>query len=1011
MKQRLLLALLMVFASVGLIGAQGASPSSNAVPINITIPAGSDKVTIQVKSDNGLKAAPNLFKSSDEKIPASGGENTLPYTYTIDQTSSEQTVFFENASGGSTDDWKGLEMVITGPVSSFVVSGDNGAIAKSLTSLSFVNNDGVLETLKLASVEGGIAYVPELTSLTIPAAKLKVLPYKGNKITTYSVGEQTPEMSSPISLSRNTDNSVSITSTQLGLTQEVSIESIAAEGIAATKNASGNWELKKNGVWASGTMTLKLTLSGKYEGAVINVPVSLTDVSFKLSVSKHENCDLAFQKGTASFNYETETLVAGDEITVTITPNDNNVLSSLQTEGLDWVTDRLPEEDELTYIFRVKGDVAPSISVTCVAQEEEKATVSLFTNVANDGLVHANVTTGSGSDLVSTADVGTSLTVSAKAPDGYVLDVIKVQGTEQSGLTEKDGVYTCTFTVEEGTNSVEVYFKQGAKVTTEVSGEVSGTNDEILIMAETDPVEESTTLAPETEVTITPPTAATGWKLVSVTINGEPCSNEGQSAGTYTATLSAGTNHIVATYENQAAEIKAYYFGIAAENVSITPASGLKAGDEITVETAGTLPNGVTGIEKVVINGQEDAETPFEGKAVAGDNVVIVYGKTTPTLTISGTGNVDKYVTVEDAEGNTLKNGSAVTDGSNLTITIQKVDGYTVEAYFNNTKLAIGTENTVKAAAPYSLIVNYTKEAEATVGTVTVIPQGAGSASMRKMDNNPYWAIDVTPSQGYGVLGVVANGNAAGQFFATNTYIFLYQPGANNATVYLTNKSTVTTAVEAGEDTGAPSATNVTVTTEDGKTVEANQTLEPGTQIKISATTTTGYEVKSISVNGKALTTSTTGEDTWGETTLAVGNNHVVVLYDDMKGKEFKVIAVGDDNFSSSNVTYYKEGSTTAATTSELVAGDRIEVKLNTTKTVYSVYFNNTKLSESDGVYKTGTVQAGDNYLYVFFDAQAIVKTLTVGEGVASVEVKNGTATVGEDAFLDPGTEITMVIR
>ena len=184
-----------------------------------------------------------------------------------------------------------------------------------------------------------------------------------------------------------------------------------------------------------------------------------------------------------------------------------------------------------------------------------------------------------------------------------------------------------------------------------------------------------------------------------VKVNGEDATSSGN--GSYTYSVKVGVNNIVATYENQAATIKAYYFGIPETNVSITPASGLKAGGKITVTTTGTLPNGVVGIEKVVINGTEDASSPFEGTAVAGENTVIVYGKTTPTLTISGNGNLDKYVSVKDAEGKSLKNGDAVTEGSELTITIQEVDGYTVEAYFNSKKLAIGTENKVTAEAHY----------------------------------------------------------------------------------------------------------------------------------------------------------------------------------------------------------------------------------------------------------------------------------------------------------------------
>ena len=1017
MKQRLLLALLMVFASVGLIGAQGVSPSSNAVPINITIPAGSGEVTIQVKSENGLSVPPNLFnKSSNNKqITADGGNNTLPYSYKIEQTSSEQTVFFENASG-STDAWQGLEMVITGPVSSFVISDDNGAIAESLTSLSFINNGGVLETLKLASVEGGIAYVPELTSLTIPAAKLKVLPYKGNKITTYSVGEQTPEMSSPISLSRNTDNSVSITSTQLGLTQEVSIESIAAEGIAATKNASGNWELKKNGVWASGTMTLKLTLSGKYEGAVINVPVSLAEVEFSIDVTA-TGCKLAFAD---DFNWKNEKLSAGDEITVTITPNDNNVLSSLQTEGLDWVTDQLPEEDVLTYTFRVKGDMAPSISVTCVAQEEEKATVSLFTNVANDGLAHANVTTGSSTDLVSTAEVGTPLTVSAKAPDGYVLDVIKVQRKEQTELTEKDGVYTCTFTVTEGTNLVEVYFKQGAKVTAEVSGEVSGTDNEILIMAGTETVDENTTLEPGTKVTITPPSPAAGWKLVSVTNNGVLCSDEGQSDGSYTATLSAGTNHIVATYESILATqlVTIYTGGISAADVTISfegytgeinsaggPLSGSSfvEGKSITV----TFPN----LEKMTVNAVyinnekvDGSNGSYTGTSVAGVNTIVVEGIADPTIQAAIIGEGTESLDASKLISWTPADDLAV--GSSVTFTITETSGdFQVKAVYFNGELLHKTDDKYTAeleGGTNYITVEYVSTAIGDI-VVDVIAEEGGTATYKLNQKNRTVTITTTPKSGYGVESVVANGgnSLVTTKTANQKYTFTAQPGKNTVQVYFTQQAVVSAqGLEAGDITVKDGDNPVTLWGSADAT-----TLEIGTPITITVDNDKeGYELKSVTVNGKDQgegTLSSDGESKTYTYNVVVGENHIVATYESTKATEVKKIVVGGE----ADVKYYKESAeiTDFSTLTDGTAID-IEIEAETPNTFRTAYFNNEMLEDEneDGKYEA-EVRKGENTLYVFLnDAAAIVAN----------ESENGTVTfTPSDAELDEGSKVKVSIE
>ena len=1010
MKQRLLLALLMVFASVGL-----AMGQSTQHPMKFTIPQGNpdEAVTVVVTGGFDDTSYPHLYDSEAKEVTPN--HTTGQLSWSIDYASSAQEFYFGNSGDNVTWDMSKMALTFDGQVSSFIIESDGGTFAKNLKSLSFINNGGVLETLKLGPDEGGITFVPALTSLVIPNAKLKVLPYKGGNITNYSVGEQTPKMNS-ISLTRNKDNSVSITNKQLGLTQEVSIESIAAEGIAANKNASGNWELKKNGVWASGTMTLKLTLGGKYEGAVINVPVSLAEVEFSIDVTA-TGCKLAFAD---DFNWENEKLSAGEEITLTIMPDDNNVLSSLQTEGLDWVADQLPEEDALTYTFRVKGDVAPSISVTCVAQEEEKATVSLFTNVANDGLAHANVTTGSSTDLVSTADVGTSLTVSAKAPDGYVLDVIKVQGTEQTELTETDDVYTCTFTVAEGTNLVEVYFKQGAKVTAEVSGEVSGTDSEILIMAGTEAVDENTTLEPGTKVTITPPSPAEGWKQVSVTNNGVLCSDEGQSDGSYTTTLSAGTNHIVATYESRLATqlVTIYTGGISAADVTISfegytgeinsaggPLSGSSCveGKSITV----TFPN----LEKMTVNAVyinnekvEESNGSYTGTSVAGVNTIVVEGIADPTIQAAiigeGTESLDASTLISWTPTDNLAVGSSVT----FTITETSGDFQVKAVYFNGELLPKADDKytaELEGGTNY-ITVEYVSTAIGDI-VVDVIAEEGGTATYKLNQKNRTVTITTTPKSGYGVESVVANGgnSLVTTKTANQKYTFTAQPGKNTVQVYFTQQAVVSAqGLEAGD-----------ITVKDGDNLVSlwgsadPTTLEIGTPITITVDNDKeGYELKSVTVNGKDQGEGTLSSDGKSKTytyNVVVGENHIVATYESTKATEVKEIVVGGE----ADVKYYKESAeiTDFSTLTDGTAID-IEIEAETPNTFRTAYFNNEMLEEGETTNRyAAEVRKGENTLYVFLnDAAAIVAN----------ESENGTVTfTPSDAELNEGSEVKVAIE
>ena len=1015
MKQRLLLALLMVFASVGLIGAQDQAPSENAVPINITIPAGSGEVTIQVKSENGLSIAPNLFNSSNEKITASGGNNTLPYTYTINQTSSEQTVFFENASG-SADAWKGLEMVITGPVSSFVVSGDNGAIAKSLTSLSFVDN-GVLETLILGPTDkgnqGNIGYVPVLKALNCAGNKLSVIPVKSNNgtgaskitITNYNVGEQMSDLTLSMDATGTTEHTVMV--------NEESLEKmfpyledgyeLTFSGVTVTGDAESGYTFTQNGAHVGGTFTATLTVNNdRYANVTIpNVTVTVPEPEFQLTATT-TGCNLSFESN--GFNYDSNNkLTKGQKLKVSIADfNSTTHTASMQVSGLALVEDETNKENGV-YTYLVIGNQNPTITATVTEIPEGKAVISLYTNVANDGQSAVDLKVSDASIISSpSVDLESEVTIKVTAPNGYVLDKVLVDGNEPTAGSDAN---TYTFTADEAkAYAVEVYFTQGATITTSVVDAPSGKT--ITVKANGKTVGANDTLVPETEITIEPSKDTDSYKLVSLTVNGEDIKKNGSP---YTYKVKAGVNNIVATYENQAATIKAYYFGIAEANVSITPESDLKAGQTITVTTKELLPSGVVGIEKVVINGTEDASSPFEGTAVAGENTVIVYGKTTPTLTISGRGNLEKYVTVTDAEGKSLKNGDAVTDGSELTITIQEVDGYTVEAYFNSEKLAIATENTVTAKAPYSLIVNYTEEAEPTIGTMTYVPEGVGTATMDKNNDHPtHWKVVTTPNKGYGVLKVVVNGKDATQFYGTSTYIFPYQPGANNATVYFTNKSVISSAVKGIESS---SVGDLTITLqEDGSTVDPEKTYEIGTVISIKAAEKEGYKIASLLVNGQKPA-DCSADNTTATHKLVVGTNYVEVVYESITAKEFKVISVGDGEVTSSNITYYKDGVSVSNPTT-LNANDNISLAIDTEKDIRQVYFNNSSLgyNETTEQYTGGTVLAGTNTVYVFFNDAALVRTAYSSEDVTVTVTADGKTIDDDETELNNGDEITIKV-
>ena len=197
MKQRLLLALLMLFSSVGFMKVDA--------QISITLPQTktAEDVTITFK---GKGFTPGDYEKGS--YPYFGKDITLPTSTTATQvvykfstkTDAEQTLTLQATNAKPA--WGDVQMEINGKVSAFVVTtnpteNDVKNVLNYITSLSFTKN-GVLEQLVLASkMHIKTTGLPKLASLSCAENKLNHIPSKlGDdgkvKLTTYNVGEQSP---------------------------------------------------------------------------------------------------------------------------------------------------------------------------------------------------------------------------------------------------------------------------------------------------------------------------------------------------------------------------------------------------------------------------------------------------------------------------------------------------------------------------------------------------------------------------------------------------------------------------------------------------------------------------------------------------------------------------------------------------------------------------------------------------------------------------------------------------
>ena len=340
MKQRLLLALLMVFASVGLIGAQNTS-------IDLTIPGNNAGGMVYVQISGSGISSGVYPEATGASVTVTG--NTAQYAVAVEGTA--KTLSFTNGDSGSPA-WanEDLAMTVVGQVSSFVINGQ-GHLSDNLSSLEFSSN-GILETLVLGALDGGvnrgwIGYVPNLKTLDCSNNKLLVLPVQNNSsgstgatitIDDYSVSGQQP--TTPIALSSTTSNHVvTVDASSLtnyfskGLTH-YSLENWTQSGNEVTYEATdGGYTLNSNDIYVGGTFTANLVVDEEdpfYAGASMQVQVTVDEPVFTASFAIADNNTSG---GSVTLS-QTNDLRIGDKITVTVTPSTGYEVTSITFTGL-----------------------------------------------------------------------------------------------------------------------------------------------------------------------------------------------------------------------------------------------------------------------------------------------------------------------------------------------------------------------------------------------------------------------------------------------------------------------------------------------------------------------------------------------------------------------------------------------------------------------------------------------------------------------------------------------------
>ena len=1030
MKQRLLLALLMVFASVGL--AMGQEPS---VGFKIV---GTGPITINFRAEDISKGElPRLVDAAGNSLGnvsfANDEDLVSDIVYSFSGTG-DPVFFIDSEEGEPIDDFTNVEFRMNGQVSEFeVLTAESFYVARELTSLTITG--GALEKLKIGeetSVENDCSYLPKLNTLNVDGNKLGHIPAK-HTINQYQVYTQSPE-DIIINVPRNDDNSITISAELL---KEAGLFTVApATGYIVefpadiSANREGNTynftPKDAAGRFVQGEVTVNITLSTNdpnyprvvLQGIKLNIPKPT--FTFNIDVLGNvEGCSATAYSDVAMNNeiVDGASIEVGTIYIYVEYDEDAAYIKDLTRENLDLVDETVGPDGALQsglYTYHVTGLGDPSFVITFAEKDPEKANIATegdqgtkSIKIMVDGLLDT--------EAPNPSAIPTDVYVVVEANEGYIPTTISVS-TEDGKLDpapyltrQEDGTYkTGTIALKKGLNTFVVKSKLGATVSryfneTAATGEmkVETTNGATVVITDRMTVEEGTF------VKVTLPTVKSGWKLVSVTQNGTDITNSLNNVE-----LKAGNNHFVANYESIAAS-SIVVFGT--DKYTLDPeasefdAGNVSAGDEISITLNPSANEKITGVE---INGQSATVegSTYKGKAVAGQNVINVHVTVNPTLGatqfygLAGTVSTDNLVKVEQ-DGKEVAVGAALAEGVvTITVTTPTQDYEVREVLFNGEVLTLS--NGV-----------YTGEVKAGVNTVTVyyrstivnapivdVVNGETSWVSTEQEGNTV-TIKTIPGKGFGVEAVLLNALTSGDVTTSDQvetvtpnseYKAKLQPGDNKITVVFTDKAVITAEV-IGIEGYTISDGDITIS---GVENALDDTFEPGkTAITVTAKESieqgdVTYKLQSLTINGHVVN---------GAYTLGVGTNHIVAAYVSQAGTILKPVQIGG-----TGTVEYKVGTdgTFAATLPTINAGDQIYVKVSNSEAnaLRHIYFNTTELLFDKDTYTTtdaGTVAVGDNVLYVFYGDAAEVE-INHSDG--------GDVSYSGASLLKEGSEVTFTI-
>lgn len=564
MKQRLLLALLMLLTSAGFMKVEG--------EIQITLPRTPDKsenVTITFTS----KQAAAFSTASYPIITNYTGDNYLKVTattatYTI-PTSTDGTTSLTLQTGYSADgSWGNVSVTVDGPVSAFIVEDKPAADALHLqnyiTSLTFSQNNQLAD-LRLGGSSNALTTIalPNLAYLSCSGEKLSYIPAKPEKMdaSNYKIVDKV-SLNAKLGSDDPANKFVFTVDELLGASGIVEKDNININDLAITNLrdkdgnalteqvivsqpkdvANGYWVFKNaSEIYMDGTYTADIVVAStnkSYPGLVFgNVTLVVDPVEFVLKddgTNKTQGSYQVYEQPANAVVTESTKLNKGDELLVTPKPEKGYVFKSFTVNnGLTKIAS-VDGDPENSARYKVVGNVDPAIKAD-FSYGTAKLTYTTTTNQYSEMTVYSGrIGEYTDADRLSNdaeLTVGSYITIVARALEGEEVSKVTVNGTEIEDQDKDNSKETFKAEIQVPAQGVDVvvYFGGIEKRTLTIKKQGSGLNT-VSVKDNTNynyPLSESASIyyycdvVPETRLTI-------GFTLMdpakytieSVTVNG-----------------------------------------------------------------------------------------------------------------------------------------------------------------------------------------------------------------------------------------------------------------------------------------------------------------------------------------------------------------------------------------------------------------------------------------------------------------------------------------------------------